>query len=94
MLLSLSEACAKIIDVRDTSKIQILEGHTKAIRALTWSPSGQYVVRNKLCARASVKLTKSPLPARLLPARTALFAFGMSQIQLNRNQPVSSYSME
>lgn len=38
------EISVKIVDVRDTTKIQVLEGHTKAVRAVTWCPDGQYVV--------------------------------------------------
>lgn len=33
----------KVIDVRDITKMQTLEGHTKSVRAVTWSPDGQLI---------------------------------------------------
>ena len=35
------ELVVKLIDVRDTSQIQLLNGHTKAVRAVSWHPGGQ-----------------------------------------------------
>lgn len=33
----------KVVDVRDITKLQTLEGHTKSVRAVTWSPDGQLI---------------------------------------------------
>lgn len=35
----------KVIDLKDTSKIFLLKGHTKAVRRVTWHPSGALLVR-------------------------------------------------
>jgi WD40 repeat protein len=43
---SLSEIIAKVIDIKDTTKVQILTGHTRSIREASWSPDGQLVVRS------------------------------------------------
>ena len=30
----------KVVDVRDTTKIQLLAGHKRAVRSLSWAPDG------------------------------------------------------
>ena len=44
-----SELIVKVVDVKDTLKIQLLTGHTKAVREATWSPDGALLVRRSLC---------------------------------------------
>ena len=34
----------KVIDIRDTSKMQQLAGHSKAVRAVSWNPDGSILV--------------------------------------------------
>lgn len=42
------EVIAKVIDVKDTTKVQLLTGHSRSIREASWSPDGQFVVRRSL----------------------------------------------
>lgn len=44
-MLIYSELIVKIIDVQDPLKVQLLAGHSKAVRSATWSPNGNYLVR-------------------------------------------------
>jgi chromosome transmission fidelity protein 4 len=38
------ELLVKVIDVRDTTEIQLLSGHSKGVRALGWNPDGTILV--------------------------------------------------
>ena len=39
------EVIAKVIDVKEPTKIQLLTGHSRSIREASWSPDGHFVVR-------------------------------------------------
>ena len=41
------EVIAKVIDVKEPTKIQLLTGHSRSIREASWSPDGHFVVRGK-----------------------------------------------
>lgn len=43
-----SETVVKVIDLDDTTKIKLLEGHKKGVRGVSWHPSGSIVVRRPL----------------------------------------------
>ena len=43
--LVLSETVVKVIDLDDTTKVKILDGHTRGVRGVSWHPSGSIVVR-------------------------------------------------
>ena len=40
-----SETAIKVIDLEDTTKMMILKGHSKAVRRVSWHPSGTLLVR-------------------------------------------------
>lgn len=40
-----SDKAVKVIDLQDTKKIVLLEGHSKGVRRATWHPSGTLLVR-------------------------------------------------
>ncbi|GAA5892198.1 hypothetical protein JCM8208_001474 [Rhodotorula glutinis] len=42
------EVIAKVIDVKDTTKVQILTGHSRSIREASWSPDGQFVTTSSV----------------------------------------------
>lgn len=39
-----SETAIKIIDLEDTTKMMLLKGHSKAVRRVSWHPSGALLV--------------------------------------------------
>lgn len=43
---TVSELEVKIINLRDITNIQKLEGHRKGVRRATWHPSGVFLVRD------------------------------------------------
>ena len=45
LLMILSETTVKIVGLQDVTKVQVLSGHKKCIRKLTWHPSGTLLVR-------------------------------------------------
>lgn len=54
----------KVVDVRDITKLQSLEGHSKSVRAVTWSPDGQLIASGNADRRAafSVSVSDNPFP--------------------------------
>ncbi|GAA5830484.1 hypothetical protein JCM11251_002486 [Rhodosporidiobolus azoricus] len=42
------EIIAKVIDVKDTAKVQILTGHSRSIREASWSPDGHFVTTSSV----------------------------------------------
>ena len=43
------EPVVKIVDLQDPLKVTLLKGHTKAVRRVTWHPSGTLLVRESPC---------------------------------------------
>jgi hypothetical protein len=84
---SFSETAVKVIDVRDTKKIQMLEGHERGIRALSWSPDGQLVVRG-ITQQLRGNRQPDQIPDRQHQARTAPYAYSMFQTPRHKSQHV------
>ncbi|GAA5937684.1 hypothetical protein JCM3775_002099 [Rhodotorula graminis] len=42
------EVIAKVIDVKDKTKVQVLTGHSRSIREASWSPDGQFVTTSSV----------------------------------------------
>lgn len=53
------ELVVKLIDVRDTLKIEELTGHTKAVRDISWHPDGTLLVSSSPCVDFD-RVAKSP----------------------------------
>lgn len=46
----LSETTVKIVELKEVTNVQVLSGHKKCVRKLTWHPSGTILVRMFQCA--------------------------------------------
>ena len=44
-LTTLSETTIKIVELKEVTNVQVLTGHKKCLRKLTWHPSGTLLVR-------------------------------------------------
>lgn len=49
LLTTPSETTVRIVELKEVTNVQVLSGHKKCIRKLTWHPSGTLLVRIFLC---------------------------------------------
>lgn len=78
------EVIAKVIDVKEPTKIQLLTGHSRSVREASWSPDGHFVVR---VARSQNYISGCELTlreCRRLVRSTVRFGCGSSTAEQSR----------